>query len=146
MIFERFFEAYEKDKKLMLDLYKEIKGYEKNDLSKDELKALHEETFQKLKELLNNEDVDRALVKFFREINQYKYAGLSIDMKFLIFSNAATYGKKNSEILKKYIKSKDNEKVAKIINYLGIIVDITYVEENKLPDVYNIELKEPLKP
>ncbi|MGC9079849.1 MAG: hypothetical protein ACP5G1_03875 [Nanopusillaceae archaeon] len=143
MIVQRFLVGYKKNPKLILGLYKEVYGVKKNSLSEEEIRKLHKDTIDLLENLLNNQDINDALVKFFGKIKQFKYSGYDIEQKYLILSSAVKHGRKNNEILKKYIDSKDNEKVAKIIDYLGRIVDITLGEENKLPSVYNAELKDP---
>ena len=145
MIVQRFLIAYKKNPKLILDLYNEVYGKTKDNLSEDEIRNLHKDTLNFLRNLLNNQDENDTLNKFFLKIKQFKYAGYDIEDKYLALSSAVKHGRKNNEILEKYIDSKDNQKVATIIDYLGRIVDITLDERDKLnsASVYETELKDP---
>ncbi|MGC9079688.1 MAG: hypothetical protein ACP5G1_03060 [Nanopusillaceae archaeon] len=143
MIVQRFLIAYKKNPKLVLDLYNEVYGIKKDSLSEEEIRKLHRDTLKLLENLLNTKDLNDALTTFFSKIKQLKYAGHSEDFKYLILSSAVN--RKNNEILKKYIDSKDNQKVARIIDYLGKIGDasLSSDDKNKFKSVYEIELKEP---
>ncbi len=119
MIVQNFYKVYEENPKVVLELYKEIYGTEKDTFSKEELKDLFNKTMDMLKELLGSEDINDALNSFLDDIGQFRYAHYMLGEKMIILSGIAH--KENNEILKKYIKSKDNEKVAKIIYHLGTI-------------------------
>ncbi|WP_297890091.1 hypothetical protein [Sulfurihydrogenibium sp.] len=141
LIVESFFGAYEKKPEIILELYKEIYGVEKESLTEDEMEELFQKTMDTLKDLLETEDVNYTLGKFFKEIKQYEHASFLIDEKLIILSGI-TYPE-NNQILKKYIKSKDNEKVARIVHLLGKVVDTW--RKNKVQSAYEVKLEDPEK-
>ncbi len=143
IVVEHFFKAYERKPELLLELYEEVYGHSKTSLTKEDIKRLHNDAEERLKELLGNDNINSAIDEFLDNLGELNTTAgrFLIDTKLQILSYP-----ENNEILRKYYKgSKDNDKLAKIVKYIGKITEVSMDEEVRASGISEIRLKEPEK-